>query len=133
MWVLFLGLCVWMATGMDMTYKGVSGVWLGGGLGLLIGFLLPLASTGQIWALVVAIILLLALLFCMTTSRLPLLFNMSTGIFTTVATIGFGITWQTFVAWAVGYLLIGILPALIVSMLAKKKQEETIVDGAAVE
>lgn len=123
MWVLFLGLCAWMAMGPDMTYKGVTKIWLGAGVGLLIGFLMPL---GTIWAMVIAGILLLAMLFCMTTGRLPVIFNMSTGIFTTVATIGFGVVPQAFISCLVGYLVIGLLPALIVSKMAKKGEEEAV-------
>lgn len=125
MWVLFLGLCAWMAMGPDVTYKGVTRIWLGAALGLLIGFLMPLAAAGEIWALVITVVLLLSLLFCMTTNRLPILFNMSTGIFTTVATIGFGVEPQAFISCAVGYLVIGLLPVLIVTQMAKKKEQAT--------
>jgi hypothetical protein len=125
MWIVFMGLTSWSALGMSFQIKDISKVWVSAFIALVIGYLLNNSGTLGMWALAVAAVGLLLMIFGMVSGRLSFLFNSYTAIFLTTCTAS-GIELEpksSALSLLFGFLVIGILPWLLVSALQKKQKQ----------
>lgn len=126
MWIVFMGLTSWSALGMSFELKDIAKVWISATVALSIGYLLNNSGTLGMWALTVAAIGLLLMIFGMVSGRFSFLFNSYTAIFLTASTAA-GIELEpksTALSLIFGFLVIGILPWFLVSILQKKQKQQ---------
>lgn len=122
MWIVFMGMCIWAAFGMSMKIKEIVKVWASGAFALLLGYLLTAGTLGTP-GLIAGGIILLVFIFGMVSHRFGFLCNNYTAIFLTCCTAS-GIVLepvQMAKSVVVGFLLLGVLPWAISSLISKKK------------
>lgn len=128
-WVVWLGMCLWASIGeMKIEAGEICKAWLGGAIGITMGFLLTHnAELGGTPVLVVAGIIVLCFVFGMVSHRFPWFSNNYTACFLTVCTAE-GLPLDPITAaksLAFGFIVFGIVPLVAMKLLASKKAPGT--------
>lgn len=124
-WIIWLGMCVWMTTGVAKDLKGISQVWVSAALGLTIGYLLISGKVGTV-GMVIGFCLVGAFIFGMVGGRFHYLCNNCTAIFLTCTTAA-GLTLEPLqMAGSVvfGFCVFGLIPYFAFQIIAKKAAKD---------
>lgn len=124
-WVVWLGMCLWASIGqMKIELEEIGKAWLGGAIGITMGFLLTHnAEIGGTPVLVVAGVIVLFFIFGMVSHRFPWFSNNYTACFLTVCTAqGLPLDPLTAVKSLIfGFVVFGVIPLVAMKLLANKK------------
>ena len=123
MWMVFLGLTAWSALGMSLKLRDICSVWASAAVGLAIGYLFGNVTTLGMWALAVAGIGVLLMIFGMISGRMSFIFNSYTGLYVTAGTAA-GVVIDlkpAIISVIFGFVVIGLLPWALTTAMSKKK------------
>lgn len=119
-WVVWLGMASWASFGMSLDMKDILKAWCSGAFGLFLGYTL---TCGNQTLLIVGAIGVLVFVFGMVSHRFGMICNNYTALFLTCCTAAGIVLEPVQLAKSVvfGYLIFGLLPWGVVTLLNKKK------------
>lgn len=121
-WVVWLGMATWASFGMSLEMKDILKAWCSGAFGLFLGYAL---TSGNQLLLIVGAICVLVFVFGMVSHRFGMLCNNYTALFLTCCTAS-GIVLEPIQlgkSIVFGYLIFGVLPWAVVTLMKKKKEK----------
>ncbi|MGN1141965.1 MAG: hypothetical protein ACI4TF_12255 [Oliverpabstia sp.] len=121
-WVVWLGMATWASFGMSLEMKDILKAWCSGAFGLFLGYAL---TSGNQLLLIVGAICVLVFVFGMVSHRFGMLCNNYTALFLTCCTAS-GIVLEPIQlgkSIVFGYLIFGVLPWGVVTLMKKKKEK----------
>lgn len=125
-WVAFLALTVWGATGMKM--EQAPGIFIGAAYGLLLSLSVEaLPDLYGAWAAIIPLVLIILTISCQITGKLPLFCNFSTFAFLTIGSADIILDQRLQLDYlpnlALGAVLFWILPWTILKLKSSGQQE----------
>lgn len=126
LWVAFLGLTVWGASGMKM--EQAPGIFIGGAYGLLLSLSVEVLPDlfGE-WVVFIPVVLIVLTISCQITGKLPTFCNFSTFTFLTVGGADIVLDQRLQLEYlpnlAFGALLFWIIPALILALKSSEQEK----------
>ena len=128
MWVVFLALVVWGATGSKM--EQAPGIFIGGAYGLLLALSVEaLPDRFGDWAVIVPVVAVVLTVSCVITGRFPLFCNFSTFAFLTVGGADIVLDQRPHLEYlanlAFGAILFWLVPSFVLRLRSRGEREST--------